>query len=159
MAEWKIGPTFVDECRAAGIDMNGWSWSIFDGNFAFNADVPQATRDAVATVYAAHDPAAQTDPPTVPYPPGSAPVTVPPPPPPPPPPEPLPTRWLIDRQVVIERLEAVHRFGAFMDVLDDSNQLTRELWAARYRVWNDDPLVVGLIQQASADPAAILARP
>jgi|KBSSwiStaDraftv2_1062776.scaffolds.fasta_scaffold719790_2 hypothetical protein len=93
--------------------------------------------------------------------PADARFTPPSPPPPevPPPPEPLPTRWLIDRQVVIERLEAVHRFGAFMDVLDDSNQLTRELWAARYRIWNDDPLVVGLIQQASADPMAILARP
>ena len=72
MADWKIGPTFVDECRAAGIDMNGWAWGIFDGAITFNDDVPQATRDQVSAVYAAHDPAAQTDPPTVPYPPGAA---------------------------------------------------------------------------------------
>ena len=71
MADWKIGPTFTDECRAAGISMDGWLWSVFDGTFTFNDDVPQATRDAVAAVYAAHDPMAQTDPPTVPYPPGA----------------------------------------------------------------------------------------
>ena len=69
MSDWKIGPTFVDECKAAGISMDGWAWSILDGTFIFNEDVPQATRDAVAAVYAAHDPAAQTEPPT-PWPPG-----------------------------------------------------------------------------------------
>jgi hypothetical protein len=86
------------------------------------------------------------------------PLPAPPPPPPPPEPIPLPTRWQIDQQTVIERLEAAHRFGAFMDVLDDSNQLTRELWRTRYRIWNDDPFIVGLLQQASADPMAILAQ-
>jgi hypothetical protein len=67
---WKIGPTFPDECKAAGVDMNGWGWGIFDGAFTFNDDVPQAVRDQVAAVYAAHDPMAQTDPPT-PWPPGT----------------------------------------------------------------------------------------
>jgi len=70
MADWKIGPTFVDECRAAGIEMNGWAWSITDGTLMFNEDVPQETRDAIAAVLEAHDPMAQTDPPT-PWPPGA----------------------------------------------------------------------------------------
>jgi len=65
MADWKIGPTFTDECRAAGISMNGWGWNIFDGTFSFNDDVPQATRDQIAAVYTAHDPSKQTDPPTI----------------------------------------------------------------------------------------------
>ena len=69
MVAWKIGPTFVDELRAAGVTLDGYSWDWMAGEFLFREDVPQATRDAVAAVYAAHDPAAQTDPPT-PYPPG-----------------------------------------------------------------------------------------
>jgi hypothetical protein len=67
---WKIGPTFASELAAAGVSLDGYSWNIFDGTFTYNHDVPVATRDAVAAVYAAHDPEAQTDPPTVPYPPG-----------------------------------------------------------------------------------------
>lgn len=70
MVAWKIGPTFPAECVAASIDPNGWSWNIIGGTFSFTNAVPQATRDAIAAVYAAHDPAAQTVPPTVPYPPG-----------------------------------------------------------------------------------------
>jgi hypothetical protein len=70
MVAWKIGPTFVDELRAAGVTLDGYSWDWMAGEFLFREDVPQATRDAVAAVYAAHDPAAQTDPPTVSYPPG-----------------------------------------------------------------------------------------
>ena len=52
----KIGPTFPAEITAAGISFEGWSWSIVDGTFLFNDDVPQETRDAVAAVYAKHDP-------------------------------------------------------------------------------------------------------
>jgi hypothetical protein len=70
MADWKIGPTFAEECRAAGIDMNGWAWSITDGTLMFNEDVPQETRDAIAAVLEVHNPEAQTDPPT-PWPPGA----------------------------------------------------------------------------------------
>jgi len=70
MADWKIGPTFTDECRAAGINMDGWSWSIMDGTLMFNEDVLQETRDAIVGVLEAHDPMAQTDPPT-PWPPGA----------------------------------------------------------------------------------------
>lgn len=70
MVDWKIGPTFVDEVRAAGVTFEGYSWNVMSGEFLFQEDVPQATRDAVAAVYGAHDPAAQTDPPT-PYPPGA----------------------------------------------------------------------------------------
>jgi hypothetical protein len=155
MATWKIGPTFADELVAAGLTLEGYSWDIMTGEINYAADMPQEIIDLIEAVYAVHDPAKQTDPPT-PYPPGEGamlPIQA------RPGPTPAATRWQIDRQLVIERLEAAHRFGAFMDALDDSNQLTRELWRARYRVWNDDPLVIALIYKASGDPLAILARP
>lgn len=56
MTEPKIGLTFVEECRAAGISMDGWAWSMMDGQLFFNEDVPQETRDKIAAVLAAHDP-------------------------------------------------------------------------------------------------------
>jgi hypothetical protein len=71
MVDWKIGPTFVSELHAVGVSLDGYSWDIMSGDIRFMDDVPQAVRDQVAAVYAAHDPAAQTDPPTVPYPPGA----------------------------------------------------------------------------------------
>jgi hypothetical protein len=77
--------------------------------------------------------------------------------PPPPPPEPS-TRWQIDRRLVLERLDHVHRFEAFQAVLDGTTALTYALWQASQSIWNDDPLVVGLLQKAGADPATILAR-
>jgi hypothetical protein len=70
MVAWKIGPTWQQECVAAGIDGDGWGWNIMDGTFTFNDTVSQETRDAIAAVYAAHDPTQQTDPPTTPWPPG-----------------------------------------------------------------------------------------
>jgi hypothetical protein len=77
MVAWKIGPTFHAECIAAGVignDWNGWSWDLWTGEIIYvDPRVPQAVRDTVAAVYAAHDPAAQTDPPT-PYPPGAPPA-------------------------------------------------------------------------------------
>jgi hypothetical protein len=56
MPDFKIGPNFADEVRAAGIDMDGWAWNIVTGEVTFNDDVPQETRDGVAAVYAKHDP-------------------------------------------------------------------------------------------------------
>jgi hypothetical protein len=70
MVSWKIGPTFVSELEAAGVPLEGYSWDITAGTFSFSAGVPETLVDQVAAVYAAHDPAAQTDPPT-PYPPGA----------------------------------------------------------------------------------------
>jgi hypothetical protein len=77
MIDWKIGPTFADELRAAGVPSDGYSWDYMAGEFLYRDDCPQAVRDQVAAVYAAHDPAAQTDPPTVPYPPGVPPPSPP----------------------------------------------------------------------------------
>lgn len=54
-----IGPTFVDELKAAGISLDGIAWGA-DGAIAFREDVLQPTRDAVLAVYAAHDPLKQT---------------------------------------------------------------------------------------------------
>lgn len=52
----KIGPTFFDECKAAGVSLEGWSVNMATGAFLFNDAVPQATRDKLAAVLAAHDP-------------------------------------------------------------------------------------------------------
>jgi len=68
MVGWKIGPTFQSEIAAAGIEFKSWGYSIGTGEITFAAEVPQATRDAIAAVYAAHNPELQTDPPTLPYP-------------------------------------------------------------------------------------------
>ena len=68
MVDWKIGPTFPQECRDAGVSMNGWGWDLWTGLLMFNTDVPQEQRDAVAAVLRAHDPSKQLDPP-IPYPP------------------------------------------------------------------------------------------
>lgn len=57
MVDNKIGPTFFDECKAAGVGFDGWSVNVVTGEFSFNADVPQETRDKLAAVLAAHDPA------------------------------------------------------------------------------------------------------
>lgn len=65
MADLKIGPTFPDEIKAAGIDLDGFGWSTTDGTLMFNEDVPQAKRDKIAAVLAKHDPTKQTDPPTI----------------------------------------------------------------------------------------------
>jgi hypothetical protein len=141
MVAWKIGPTWQAECVAAGIAGDGWSWDIMTGEFQFNDGVPQAMRDAIAVVYAAHDPAAQTVPPT-PYPPGTVSTTT----------------WKIPRLQVINRLAATNKFAAFMDALDDSTQLKRELWLAMDEVPNDTAFVIELLTEAGADPAVILAR-
>lgn len=50
-----IGPTFVDELRAAGVALDGLSWS-GDGTLNFNDDVSGATKQMVQAVLAAHDP-------------------------------------------------------------------------------------------------------
>jgi hypothetical protein len=76
MATYKVGPTFHAELEAAGVPMDGYSWEIHSGEFIFADSTPQATRDAVAAVYAAHDPTKQTDPPIVPYPPGPPPPAI-----------------------------------------------------------------------------------
>lgn len=77
MAEWKIGPTFLDELKAAGAPTDDMGWNIFTGNIWFGPSISEAGVDLVNAVYAAHDPLAQTDPPTVPYPPGLAPGQLP----------------------------------------------------------------------------------
>lgn len=55
----RIGPTFPDELRAAGVSLEGFSWGE-DGVIEYRADVPQAVRDQVAAVLSAHDPTAPT---------------------------------------------------------------------------------------------------
>jgi hypothetical protein len=75
MVAWKIGPTFADELRAASVSTDGYSWDYMTGEFLYRPDVTEALVEQVMTVYAAHDPAAQTDPPTVPYPPLPPPAT------------------------------------------------------------------------------------
>ena len=52
-----IGPSFARELAAAGVSMEGFSWGP-DGVIEFREDVPQAVRDQVADVLAAHDPTA-----------------------------------------------------------------------------------------------------
>jgi len=56
-----IGPNFATELAAAGISGDGIAWGS-DGDIQFAETVPQATRDAVAAVLDAHDPAKQTVP-------------------------------------------------------------------------------------------------
>lgn len=51
-----IGPSFPYELDAAGIVDRRFSWGT-DGVIQFDPLVPQAVRDAVLAVYAAHDPA------------------------------------------------------------------------------------------------------
>lgn len=53
-----IGPTFADELAAAGLGGLSMSWNS-DGTISYEATVTQQQRDAVATVLAAHNPAAQ----------------------------------------------------------------------------------------------------
>lgn len=144
MATYKIGPTFQAELEAAGVPRDGYSWDIMGGTFAFNADASESLADQVDAVFAAHDPTAQTVPPTH-WPPGSLPI----------PPTP---GWKVPRLQVINRLAAANKFAAFMDALDDSTQLKRELWLAMDEVPNDTAFVIELLQEAGADPAAILAR-
>jgi hypothetical protein len=144
MTEWKIGPTFVPELQAAGETLDGYGWDIMSGAFGFNDDVPQAVRDQVAAVYAAHDPAAQTDPPT-PWPPG------------------IPTQqpanqWGVPRERVIRRLVAAGKLTEFASEIDNASREMRELWYARADIRNDDAAIIALIRNAGADPAAILAR-
>jgi hypothetical protein len=68
MVDWKIGPTFSEELRAASLTLDGYWWDWKTGEIGFVAGSSEALVDAVNAVYANHDPAAQTDPPT-PYPP------------------------------------------------------------------------------------------
>jgi len=145
MVDWKIGPTFAAELQAASATLDGYSWNIMTGEFTFSAAVPQAVRDQVAAVYAAHDPAAQTDPPTVPYPPGL--------------PAQQPAQWSVPRERVIRRLVAAGKLSEFAAEIDNASREMRELWYARADIRNDDAAIVSLIRNAGADPAAILARP
>ena len=145
MVEWKIGPTFADEIRAAGVSFEGWSWGIFDGVVWFREDVPQETRDAVLAVLAVHDPAKQTVPPT-PYPPG-APGT------------PVPTlRWQVSRYTVLERLTMARHADAFFATLDKAPRVQREMWSASIMIWNDDMAVRALLDKIGANPDEILAH-
>jgi hypothetical protein len=50
-----IGPSFSEELLAAGVSLEGIAWGE-DGQLCFVDDVPQAVRDTVAIVLAAHDP-------------------------------------------------------------------------------------------------------
>lgn len=52
-----IGPSFPYELQAASVPTDGWSWGS-DGTFSYSPGLSQSTKDAIATVYAAHDPAA-----------------------------------------------------------------------------------------------------
>jgi hypothetical protein len=49
-----IGPTFLIELKAAGIDPTGIVWDTQTGTFLYADGVSGATRTAVATVFAAH---------------------------------------------------------------------------------------------------------
>jgi len=144
MVEWKIGPTFADEIRAAGISFEGWSWGIFDGIVWFREDVPQITRDAISAVLAVHDPEKQTVPPT-PYPPGAPDTQVP------------TLRWQVSRYTVLERLAMARHADAFFAVLDKAPRVQRELWAASMMIWNDDMAVRALLDKIGANPDEILA--
>ena len=56
MAQKAIGPTFPDELRAAKVPLDGIAWGA-DGAISYREDVPQAVKDQVAAIYAAHNPA------------------------------------------------------------------------------------------------------
>lgn len=51
----KIGDTFLDELKAAGVSYDGYSWGE-DGVFEFRDDVPQSVKNQVMNVYKNHDP-------------------------------------------------------------------------------------------------------
>lgn len=51
----RIGPSFDDEIRAAGLAALPFSWGN-DGDIQFGASMTQEQRAAVQAVYAAHDP-------------------------------------------------------------------------------------------------------
>jgi hypothetical protein len=142
MVDWKIGPTFPDEIRAAGVTLEGWSWGIIDGEVNFRDDVPQETRDGVMAVLAVHDPAKQTVPPT-PYPPGA--------------PGAEPTLIMISRYTILNRLVMAHHAEAFFKVLDKASRLQRELWSASILIRRDDMGIRLLLTEAGADPDEILA--
>jgi hypothetical protein len=143
MVDWNIGPTFTAELRAANVPLDGYSWDWATGDITFAESVSDAVVTQVNAVYAAHDPAAQTVPPA-PYPPGSPPDA---------------NAWKVPRTMVIDRLVAANKFGKFMDALDDSTQLQREMWHALDAIPNDTAFIITLLNEAGANPTAILARP
>ena len=51
----KIGSTFLTECAAAGVGLEGVSMTRSTGEFHFT-NVPQSRQDAVLAVFAVHDP-------------------------------------------------------------------------------------------------------
>src|SRR5260370_38466914 len=56
MEQKAIGPTFPDELRATKVPLDGIAWGA-DGAISYREDVPQAVKDQVAALYAAHNPA------------------------------------------------------------------------------------------------------
>lgn len=50
-----IGPTFIDELKAAGAQIDGLAWGD-DGALSFRADYPDDQRTIVENVLAAHEP-------------------------------------------------------------------------------------------------------
>ncbi len=72
----------------------------------------------------------------------------------------VPSRWLVPKLAVVDRLIAAGLMAAVTAALDDpANATIKSRWDACVEVWNDDPAAAVLLGAIGADPAEILAGP
>ena len=69
-----------------------------------------------------------------------------------------PTRWLVPKLLIVDRLIAADLDDeAFAALGAPGNERLKRRWDAAVEVWSDDPDALALLAAIAADPAAILA--
>jgi hypothetical protein len=71
-----------------------------------------------------------------------------------------PSRWLVPKLVIVDRLISAGLMDAATAALDDpANATSKARWDACIEVWNDDADATALLAAIGADPTAMLTPP
>lgn len=73
-------------------------------------------------------------------------------------PEPEPIRRLVQKSVIVDRLQEAGLLAAARTALDQADLYTQERWNARDSIYADDPTAFALLVAIGADPNKILAE-
>jgi hypothetical protein len=69
-----------------------------------------------------------------------------------------PSRWLVPKLALVDRLIAAGKMDAATAALNDpANATVKARWDACIEVWSDDPAAVALLSAIGADASAVLA--
>ncbi|HLL28965.1 MAG TPA: hypothetical protein VKT73_15115 [Xanthobacteraceae bacterium] len=66
-------------------------------------------------------------------------------------------RRLVQKTVIVDRLQTAGKLNAARAALDAADLYTRERWNARDAIYADDPTALALLQAVGADPNVIMA--